>query len=260
MPDRERPPASPIAEVPSAAAHVEGEAALEGASLPAPTPPAENLSSVEGQPIPTYRTVFPEAASARYRVTRGARTGEGVLVWSPAPDAYRLTFDAPEVAWAQASEGAFDGAGLAPRRYVERTRRALTATNFDAEAGVIRYSASSARHAWLSGSQDRLGWLIQLGAVLAADPAFAEAGRRIVLPVAGVRGEAQRWEFVVRGLEPVPFTGDSARAVHLARQPASSRDLGLDVWIDPAMRALPLRVEWRTPLGGTVLTWQRMAP
>jgi len=230
------------------------------AALPtfAQTLPEERASAIGGETVPIYATVFSEAASARYRVTRGTRAGEGLLAWRPSQGAYRLTFDAPDVGWTQSSEGAFDAAGLAPRRYLERTSRSARSTNFDAEAGVVRFSASNARQAWLPGSQDRLGWIVQLGAVIAAEPGLAITGARIVLPVAGVRGEAMRWDFVVRGVEPLETPAGAVATVHLAREPASSKDIGIDVWLDPALPALPVRVEWRTPLNGTVLVWERL--
>jgi hypothetical protein len=248
----------PVVEPPIETALVQGEAAVEVGPAAVPTRPEDVPSSVDGETVPLYPTAFPAPASARYRVTRGVRAGEGVLAWSPSPEAYRLTFDAPDVGWTQTSEGAFDAAGLAPRRYMERTSRALRATNFDADAGMVRFSASNARQPWLPGSQDRLGWIIQLGAVLAADSGVAVAGRRIVLRIAGVRGEAQRWEFVVREVANAESFPGATAVVHLAREPPSAKDLGIDVWIDPAAPAFPVRVEWRTPLAGVVLGWERL--
>jgi len=247
-----------VVEPPLASALVHGEAAVGIGAASAPARPEDVPSSVDGETIPLYPTAFPPAASARYRVTRGARAGEGDLAWSPSAQGYRLTFDAPDVGWTQSSEGAFDAAGLAPRRYLERTSKALRATNFDADAGMVRFSASNARQPWLPGSQDRLGWIVQLGAVLAADSGVVVAGRRIVLRIAGVRGEAQRWEFVVREVSTAESSPGATAVVHLVREPPSSKDLGIDVWIDPAAPALPLRVEWRTPLAGIVLCWERL--
>jgi len=201
--------------------------------------------------------MFSTAASATYRVTRHDRAGEGVLTWSRGEERYLLSFRAPDVGWMQSSEGGFDEAGLAPRRYEERTARGARTTNFEPEAGLIRFSSSTARVPWTSGSQDRLGWTIQLGAVLAADPALGVAGSRILLPVAGLRGELGPWEFVVRDVAAAD--ADTPGLVHLTREPPSEHDLGIDVWIDPAAPALPVRVEWRTPLGGVALVWQRLA-
>lgn len=220
--------------------------------------PADPLGSAAAEdPIPVYTTRFSPAASARYAVTRGSRTGEGTMTWSPAGDAYVLRFEAPDVGWVQSSEGSFDAAGLAPRRYLERLGRGPRATSFEPDAGSVRYSASGARRALVPGTQDRLGWLAQLGAVLAADAGRAMAGQRVSLPVAGVRGDASRWDFVVRDVEASSEEA-GAPLLHLAREARSTHDVTIDVWLDPAAPALPLRVEWRTPLGGLVLAWRRL--
>jgi hypothetical protein len=261
---RTDPRAAPV-RLPAAGSRSASRAAREAehkASTAATAATADEVvPSIDGdENPPLYRTLFSQAASARYQVTRGARTGEGVLTWTPSPEGYRLAFEAPEVGWTQSSEGGFDAAGLAPRRYVERTSRGLRATNFDADAGIVRFSVSSASQVRLPGSQDRLAWAVQLGAVLAANPDLAVPRARIVLPVAGVRAEAMRWDFVVRSVGPLERASSAAPVVHLVRDASASKDLGIDVWIDPALPALPVRVEWRTPLGGTVLTWERVEP
>jgi len=210
-------------------------------------------------PLPRYATRFARATTARFAVTRGAHHGEGVLAWRPEGDGYTLTFDAPELGWWQSSEGGFDATGLAPQRYLERLGRGTRATNFEADAGRVRFSAARGEQPWQAGGQDRLGWIVQLGAVLVADPTLATAGRRIVIAVAGVRGDVARWEFAAQGAETPPGAGDGAPPWwRLSRVPAVPHDLSIEVWFDPGDAALPARIEWRSPLGVAVWAWERL--
>jgi len=45
-----------------------------------------------------------------------------------------------------------------------------------------------------------LSWIVQLAAVLAAEPALRRPGAIVSIPVAGLRGEAAVWRF--RTVEP----------------------------------------------------------
>ena len=85
--------------------------------------------------------------------------------------------------------------------------------------------------------------MVQLAAVLAANPALAQAGSQISMWVVGTRGDAAVWTFTVQGratLElPIGRVDDS---VHLTRQPQRPYDTQVQVWLDPARHFVPVKV------------------
>jgi hypothetical protein len=85
--------------------------------------------------------------------------------------------------------------------------------------------------------------MLQLPAVLEAEPALGQPGREVRLYVAGVRGDAGVWAFKVVGRGPAELpAGTVAEAVHLQREPQRPYDTRVDVWLDPARHHLPVRV------------------
>jgi hypothetical protein len=204
---------------------------------------------------PTYATRVPPAFSRRYRVQRGAAyAGHGVFDWQPGDGGYVARFStelgAQSFAWE--SRGAFDAAGLAPQRYVDRrARRGAHAANFLRDAARIAYSGPAVEHPLPPGAQDRLSWLVQLAAIVQARAALPAAGETLTLYVSGARGDADRWDFVVDGVEPVA-TPDGARdALRLTREPRRRWDVRVEVWLDVAAQHLPVRV-LTTPTGAAL--------
>ncbi|MEP7057596.1 MAG: DUF3108 domain-containing protein [Caldimonas sp.] len=203
------------------------------------------------QPIPVYRTLIPPAATLRYALQRGSMRGDGELQWRPSAEGYSLRLagnagesgNAGAAARVESSRGAFDSAGLAPTRHVdEGARRAALATNFQREAGKISFSGSHAEFRWAPGSQDRLSWLIQLAAVLAADPGRRVPGALSILPVAGGRGESGAWVFRCVGPDAVETGAGPVAALKLVRASRGPYDPETAVWLDPARHYLPVRL------------------
>jgi hypothetical protein len=93
--------------------------------------------------------------------------------------------------------------------------------------------------------------MLQLAAIVEADPARFVPGERITLFVTGTRGDAEAWEFVVLGTVPVDLAaGSFAEALHLRRKAQRPYDLQADVWLDPARHHLPVRALVETvPVG-----------
>lgn len=244
---RARAPVLAAAAAPRAPATVASQADAPVAIDAAPDLPSP---AAGGPPLPRYATRLPPAATLQYTLQREAapgRTGlHAELRWRPVDAQYTLTLGFGAVGWA--SVGALDGDGVAPERHVETRRgRELRAVNFRREAGPtggrITFSGPPVEHALLPGAQDRLSWMLQLPAVLEADPALGEPGREVLLFVAGVRGDADVWTFTVveRGPAELP-AGTVADAVHLRREPQRPYDTRVDVWLDPARHHLPVRV------------------
>lgn len=217
---------------------------------------SDTFDVVSGTPTQTYPTRPPPAATLKFSVRRGAGLGTAELAWRPRPEAYTLTFQASGAdGWqlAMASRGTFDAAGLAPDRFTERrTRRSTLATNFQRASAQVSFSASPRLLALREGEQDRLTWLVQVAAIMAADPAFAVDGATIALPVAGLRGESEVWTFAVIGLENVSTSSGLVPAFRLHRAgPGFEPDV--DVWLDPTRHHLPVRVSWSNGVAAQAL-------
>lgn len=230
-------------------------AAAEPASAPASAPlgpPARG----GGEQLPTYATRLPPAATLAYEVRRGGLAASGELRWAPAADGgYRLTLEASAFAlsvlsWA--SSGRIDEHGLAPDRFLDRRRnRAELAANFQREAGRISYSGPAVSYPLPPGAQDRLSWMVQLPAILEAEPTLREPGQQIQLFVTGARGDADVWTFVVQGRAALDLpAGSVPDAIHLVRAPRKAFDTQAEAWLDPARGHLLVRARLATPDSG----------
>jgi hypothetical protein len=250
------PPLADAATAASAPDAMPAESTLVAAAGAAPvdarsSPPA-------GETLPTYPTRVPPAATLRYELRRGVLTGQGELTWRPAPEGYELqiegqAFGLSLLGWG--SQGGFDAAGLAPRRFVDRRRgRDVRAANFQRDKGVITWSGVTSETPLAAGAQDRLSWMLQLASIAEADPARLVAGARVLMQVAGARGDADVWTFVVGGREGVDVVGHRIDGtLVLRRAPRKPYDTRVEVWLDPARHHLPVRLKLSTGEGGDSL-------
>ena len=190
-------------------------------------------------PSPVYSIALPGPLTLAYDLRYGILSGRGSLVWQP-PLAGRYRIDLAGRAvglllleWV--SEGGVDAAGLAPWRFSEkRVGRAEQVAEFRREAGRIHYPARPDRDTPLpAGAQDRLSWLIQLPAILRANPALQAPGQSVAMFVSGAR-DAERWVFAVR-----------ARVdglLHLQREALPGAGVAGEAWLSPGDALLPVRV------------------
>lgn len=228
-------------------------AAETAATAAAPSaPPAAASASGGGQPLPVYATRLPAPVTLRYDLRRGALSGSGELVWRPAAGRYQLTMEGTAFSinvlnWR--SEGLLDSAGIAPERFVDRRRgRDVRAANFQRDKGLITFSGPQLEFPLLPGAQDRLSWMLQLPAIVAAEPAKFGPGTQVQLFVAGARGDADVWTFTVEGTETLDLpAGRVADALRLKREPRKPYDTLGEIWLDPARGHLPVRVRLSVP-------------
>jgi len=234
-------PARPKSPVPPTAL----PAAVEVTAPPAPAaaPAAESQTGVES--VPRYRTQMPPAATLRYVMQRGGLQGIGELSWRPESDRYELRLDGRVAGLSvltQVSSGGFDAAGIAPLRFTDtRLRRGTKAANFQRAAGKITFSGPSTEFTMRDGVQDRLSWMVQLGAIVAAEPSLRGVGARVVLYVVGANGDASVWAFDCTAIEPITTGSGMADALKFVREPREPYDTQVQVWIDPAQHHLPVR-------------------
>ncbi len=204
----------------------------------------------DGAETPVHPTRIAASFRLDYSLQRGSISGSAELVFRRAVDSYELelkgTVFGVDAMWL-VSRGGFDAAGLAPERFVDRRRgRDRHAANFDRAAARITYSGPQTTHPLPPGAQDRLSWMVQLPAIIDADPArFAAAGTRVPIFISGARGDAGVWIFVVEGLQP--------QGLRLTREPRRPYDTQVEVWLDPARHHLPVRARLATPPAGETL-------
>jgi hypothetical protein len=216
---------------------------------------ASAAASANTPALPTYPTRVPPAATIGFDLRRGPVPGEARLSWQPGPDRYELRLEGRSfgVLWiGQTSSGGFDGAGLAPLRFVDQRRqREVRAANFQRDRGLVSFSGPQVTYPLVPGTQDRLSWLLQVAAIAAADPGRWTAGSQIEMFVVGSRGDGGVWRFDVVGTQRLVLPGGAVeRALHLRRTPRKPYDTEVDFWLDPARHHLPVRLRLATPENG----------
>ena len=227
---------------------------------------AEAGAPSTGEPPPLCPAPPPPPVQLRYALRINGHLGDALLVWQHDGQRYRLTLDGQArtgaALLAQASEGVLDGNGLAPERFVDRRRGGpQQAANFRQDIGRIGYSGPPQQHPAWPGAQDRLSWLAQLAAILAAADAPPTELR---LFVTDARGNAGLWQ-----LQRQPDTtgttpwGD-APLQHWQREPPRPEGLRVDLWLAASAAApaghWPLRLRFAVPRSGDVVELQLLAP
>lgn len=151
----------------------------------------------------------------------------------------------------QRSDGEVTREGIRPHEYVEQTNKRRSA-RFDYAQGRVRFSDGRSRdQALKAGAQDRLTVSLQLGALLAADPARRTAGGSLSLPVVGV-GKIEPWHWDVQKGETLQVAGRELPTIKLARRPRKDPDSQITVWLAPAVGYLPVRMHVEQENGDTV--------
>ena len=149
----------------------------------------------------------------------------------------------------QSSQGEVGANGLAPVRFVDqRARKSARAVNFSRDTGSISFSGSTARWPLLAGSQDRLSWMIQLGGIVAADPALATSGR-ISMVLVSARGEASVRSARFVGRENAETVAGSVPALKFVIDGHSAYEGSFEIWLDPARGYLPAHATSRSSSG-----------
>jgi hypothetical protein len=264
-PGRPADAAARTADAPAAHGAAPAEADVAEAAdalLEGPRPGA--VAAYAGVPPPVWTTRLPGDFVAHYRLQRGEEPARDVaLRFETTEGRYVLQLlgagggRGPE----QASQGRLEVSGLAPERYLDRrrARAAAAAANFDAARSRITYSGASLQQPLFAGAQDRLSWIVQLAAIVDADPARWPEDARLALYVSGARGDAELWVFTVRGRVTVEGPGGVAQPLlHLVREPQRPYDLRVEAWLDPALQHLPQRLQLSPVPGGRPLNWTRI--
>ena len=259
-----RPPAAsptpPDAAADSAATPAESASTTEDAGerpAPNPEPVAQATPDPEPpqEPTPVPRElregalslsadVVPSSGKLIYEVqaNKFPYRLNGELNWTEAEGHYEanLMFGAFGQKRTQTSRGQIGAGGLLPERFSDKFRSELAA-HFNRARGIVSFSANTPDVPLLTGAQDRLSVLIQLGALLASAPdRFSEAST-LTIQTVGPR-DADLWLFTVGKNEALDLPGGQLQAVHLTRNPRQAYDQQVDIWLAPSLGYLPARI------------------
>ena len=250
---RPTPESSSLAVAKPDTAETATEPGLLKVALAAPRSASASFLAAGERPPPVYPTVLPGPVTLRYELRRGFIRGTGEIRWRPDGDHYALQFEARLAGislLSQSSQGGLDATGLAPVRFVDqRVRRAARAVNFSRDTGTITFSGSTTQWPLLAGTQDRLSWMIQLGGIVAADPALASGSGRISMVLASARGEADVRTVRFAGRENAETVSGSVPALKFVVDGHSAYDGSFEIWLDPARGYLPARATSRSSSG-----------
>ncbi len=225
---------------------------IEPAPAPAqaPAPAAAASQPASDDVIPHYRTQMPGSATLRYQVSRGMLHGSGELQWRPQGDQYELKLESKlggMTLLTQISRGGFDADGIAPVRFTDwRVRRSTVAANFQRDAGKVSFSGSAQELPLEAGVQDRVSWMVQLAAIVAAQPNLRTPGAKVVMHVVGANADASVWAFKCVGNETVETDMGPIDAVKYVREPRGPNDTTAQAWLDSKHHFLPARATLRS--------------
>ena len=198
---------------------------------------------------------MPASVTLKFNVSgqQGAVPLQGVmgeLTWSQDGHAYdaRLTLRFLfKTLRTQHSSGAIGPTGIEPTRFSD-TRKTEVASHFVRDQGQIVFSSNAPPVALMSGAQDRLSVMLQLGALLAGDPARYQANGAIAVQTVGPR-DADIWIFKIGEEEKLDLPTGELIARKLARNPRVPFDDTVELWLAPSFGYLPVRIRITQPNG-----------
>jgi hypothetical protein len=176
-------------------------------------------------------------------------SGDASISWRVSGARYTLSGDTRAALFGNIlesrSEGAIDGFGIAPAKFVEkRIRRDPSTTTFDRAAKSISFTEGKETYPLIGGEQDRSSVTWQLVAVARAAPEKFTPGSQWVFFVAG-RRDAEPWTFKVVGKENIRTGVGALETVHLVKlPPPDSKEQTLDIWLAPAHEWYPARLRF----------------
>ncbi len=222
--------------------------ALPAASGPVAT--AVAASSAPAAPAAggvTLHATAPAPVRLLYNVAGQARSlpysARAELLWRHDGQRYEARMEVSAFlvgARLQTSEGDITPQGLAPRRFGDKSRNEQAA-HFNRDTQRISFSANTPEVPLLPGAQDRLSLVLQLGALLAADPTRLAPGTSLTLQTVGPR-DAEPWRITAEGEEQLNLPNGTVTARKFMRAPRREFDTRVELWLAPSLNYLPVRI------------------
>ena len=234
--------ADATAEVRGAQAATAAASAASAAAAPVPEPAAPALP----QTTAVTAMALPASAQVNYKMTGQSKGltyhAAAELVWRTSGGNYdaQMTVSAFLIgSRSLASIGKVSADGLAPTRFADKSRSEVAA-HFEPEKGLITFSANTPSAPWIRGAQDRVTVFLQLGGMLAGNPAAFPAGSSIALYTVGPRS-AEVWTFIVGSPDTISLPAGDMAALKLTRKSRGEYDQMLEIWLAPSLGYLPVR-------------------
>ena len=234
--------ASTEVRVPAESTPAGGDTAAAATATPAAIAPVMPGPSQ----TPVTAMALPASARLDYQLTGSAKGltyhAKGELAWRNTGSSYdaRLTVSALFIgSRIMTSTGQVGAEGLSPGRFSDRYKTEVAA-HFDAGKDQIIFSANTPVLPLVKGAQDRVSVVLQLGGMLAGNPAGFPAGSMISMYTVGPR-DADSWTFRVEGDERLALPIGELATIKVARQPQREYDQKVEVWYAPSLGYLPVR-------------------
>ena len=228
----------------------------EKAAAAVDLPPFNRGTANDGVVEPTAFAP-PPAAVLKYnvmgKVKQLAYNANGELQWQPSAQGYQARLEIGAFllgSRVQTSSGTLGPEGLSPIRFGDKTRSELAA-HFQRDKGVISFSANTPEVPLLKGAQDRLSVVMQLSALLAADPTRFPTGTMLSFQTVSQR-EAEVWQFGVEKSEVLDLPYGAVSAIKLNRKPRREFDQQIEIWYAPSLQYLPVRLRITNANGDSV--------
>jgi hypothetical protein len=209
-----------------------------------PLPPGNHAAPVSVYTVPGSVRIKYQVDANKFPFTASAE-----LLWQQTGGSYdaRLALSVFGQNRVQTSHGQITLEGLAPIRFSDKYRSEVAA-HFNREQGKVTFSANTPDTPLLAGAQDRLSILVQLAAMIAADPSQYPPATTIAIQTIGPRA-ADIWLFTVENEETLTLPGGEQATLKLMRNPRQEFDQKVELWLAPALGYLPARIRITEPNG-----------
>ena len=205
----------------------------------------------------TVAYTVPGSVRLKYNVTGGkdklSYTARAELLWLQDGNTYEARQEVGAFLLGSrtfTSTGRMTADGLAPQRYSDKARNELAA-HFDRERQRVTFSANTPDAPLQSGAQDRVSVFVQLGSMIAGEPAKYPAGTSISLQIIGPRA-TEVWVITVDGEEKLNLPGGELSALKLTRGISREFDVKTEFWLAPRLGYLPARIRFTQANGDYV--------
>ena len=140
----------------------------------------------------------------------------------------------------QTSQGTLGAEGLMPQRFGDKFRTEV-ASHFQRDKGVISFSNNAPEVPMLKGAQDRLSVVMQIAALLSAEPERYPVGTMLSFQTVATR-DAEVWLFLVEKSETLQLPYGDVPTIKINRKPRKEFDQTIELWFAPSIDYLPVRL------------------
>lgn len=231
--------------------------AAPGAGDPVAASPAKQEPATLPAAKAVRKFAFPPTTRLKYDV-KGEIKGfpyhvNGDLQWSQDGKTYNARMEISHFllgSRVQTSTGRLGAHGLEPTRFGDKVRSEVAA-HFDYDKNKVTFSANTPDVPMLPGAQDQLSVMLQIAAMLAAEPKLFTPQSTLSFQAIGPRS-AEAWVFNIGQTEKLVLPGGELSALRLWRDPIGEHDPRAEIWFAPDLGYLPVRIRLSQANGDVV--------